>query len=142
MEKLLFVVLAFSGAFSWAKSPENIQERKTMETPFHVNEKDIPQAEKKLWSDISEDFQTVLSGKKPRNAKKEKEPYLADGGTVTYIGSGYEITVRKSLARFFGVDGYLYGPIVKVNSAVGTDMVISQIEFYDVEKIRELLGKK
>jgi hypothetical protein len=88
------------------------------------------------------DFRAVLAGRSPVHATVDQtQPVPADGGTTFWLGSGYQLTVVKSLNSVAGVDGYMYGPVVTFASKLGNgnSPSISQISFYPSQALRDLL---
>jgi hypothetical protein len=89
------------------------------------------------------DFKAVLAGKQPVYAKFDNESSTpADGGTQVFKANGYSLVVLKSLVTVAGVDGYMYGPIIRFEPsvAVGNSNTISQVSFYSVEALNNLLS--
>ena len=128
-------------------------EQKSFEDLFHIEAKT---AEKQYGKETyqrlkkaTEDFNAVLAGKKPKNAKEDKKhPLPADGGTSFYIGDGYKLTVVMSLngvmsgEKYYG--GYMYGPQITFNENLlsGNGPSIRHVTFYPREELMKFLGRK
>lgn len=94
--------------------------------------------------ELSEDFNAVISGRKPVHARLDtKTPVPADGGTTFYLGDGYQLTIEQSLCTIGGVNGLLYGPVITLSSqlANGNDNQISHVTFYRMEEFRKFRDK-
>lgn len=128
-------------------------EQKSFEELFHIEARTAEeQYGKETYQRLkkaSEDFNAVLAGKTPKNAKEDKNAFLpADGGTSFYIGDGYKLAVVMSLngvmrgEKYFG--GYMYGPQITFNENLlsGNSPSISQVTFYPREELMKLLGRK
>lgn len=102
----------------------------------------LPERDRTIIREASEDFQAVVLGKKPVHAKFDEDaPLPSDGGTTFYKGNGYELTVLASLSSFGQLNGNAYGPILKFDDkfAPGNTNEISDIRIYSNEQLRELL---
>jgi hypothetical protein len=101
--------------------------------------------EKSIILEASADFQAVLEGKQPLHAKfDEDSPLPADGGTSFYVGSGYSLTISKSLSHFGSLSGYVYGPIIKFNRefAPGNLSTVSNLRFYLPADLEGMLNRQ
>lgn len=110
-------------------------------SPFILNQK----SKEELIKQMREDFILVESGKKPKYAKfDEGQALLSDGGTVKYKAKGYTIIAQKTLGQLLGVNGYFYGPIVKIDDQKLSDMAIpvSSIKFYSTKDFQSLIQGK
>lgn len=125
----------------------------TFEDLFHITGQDA----RKEFGDLTykrlieavDDFNAVLKGEKPRNAKFDEEhPLPADGGTSFYRGDGYRLTIHKSLNGVMKdkdyIHGYIYGPEItfEKNVMIGNMPTISFLTFYTMEDLRRLLGQQ
>ncbi len=91
------------------------------------------------------DYDAVLRGRKPRYARPDKSQYrLTDGGTCSYVGRNYNLTVVQSLSRIGGVDGFIYGPIIKFAPSVapGNEDTICHTVFYTTNAFNELISNQ
>jgi len=90
-----------------------------------------------------DDFDAVLSGKKPLHAVLDsKKPDLSDGGTTFYVGDGYTMVLKSTLTEQNGIKGYMYGPIITFENIKfeGRPKEMSDVRFYSVEELRKLRG--
>jgi hypothetical protein len=104
----------------------------------------MPDADRKIIMEASDDFLAVLAGKKPIHAKFDEEaPLPTDGGTTFYIGEGYKLTVVRSISSFGEFNGYAYGPALTFNEdfAPGNESTISDIRVYSDAELGKLLGE-
>ena len=104
----------------------------------------LPERERQILIEASEDFRAVVAGKKPIHAVFDEDaPLPADGGTTFYQGKGYRLTVLVSLSDFGGFHGTAYGPVVKFEEsfAPGNTSQLSDIRFYSQEAFRELMQR-
>lgn len=115
----------------------------TFEDMFHTDSKTAQklfgEATVRRLQQALEDFNAVLRYKRPVHAKVDNEyPAPADGGTRSYRGDGYRLTIVQSLnaiRRAEGegqVDGITYGPIITFNPDLmfGNRPNIEQLTFY------------
>lgn len=89
------------------------------------------------------DFRLVLEGKHPLFAKfDEASPLPADGGTTSYVGDGYTITVVKAIAHMGPITGFLYGPVLVLKPPFffGNYQEISHVTFYSLEEFEKLMS--
>ncbi|MBS1969336.1 MAG: hypothetical protein JSU04_03475 [Bdellovibrionales bacterium] len=127
---LIFCAAMMLGACVKASTSENKKDQTSMSSS-------------KVESNAKEDFEAVLSGKKPIHAIPDpKKPDLSDGGTTFYVGEGYTLTVKSTLDEKKGVKGYMYGPIIifeniKTN---GKAKEMSNVRFYSTEELRKIRG--
>ena len=115
---------------------------------FGVDLAMLPAVSRVVIEQASEDFERVLVGRRPVHARFDAEAALpADGGTTFYTGSGYRLTIVKSIAHLNGggaqadISGYLYGPTVTLDEDIlagNNRQVISAVRFYTVEQLRQL----
>ncbi len=118
---------------SFALSKDNPQP-----SPIFLDEK-LTKENLESLKQIQEDFKLVEMGKKQKFAKFDKgQPLLADGGTENYKGKDYSITIQKSIGKVFGVDGYFYGPILKIENEEMNNSAknISSIRFYSTNEFK------
>jgi len=118
---------------------ENLQQ-----SPIVMEEK-LVKENSEIIKQIQEDFKLVELGKKPKFAKFDKgQPLLADGGTSTYKGKGYSITIQQTIGKLLGVDGYFYGPILKIeNEGLSSSAKnISSIKFYSTGEFKSFKNDK
>jgi hypothetical protein len=107
-------------------------------SPVFVDEK-VQKENLEILKQMREDYNLVDSGKKPKFAKFDgSEPLLADGGTATYKGKGYSITVQQTMGQLLGEAGYFYGPILKVEKSQLSDAMksISSVKFYSTNEFK------
>jgi hypothetical protein len=100
--------------------------------------------DRKIIMEASDDFLSVVAGKKPVHAHVDEDADLpADGGTTYYVGAGYKLTVVKSLSSFGEFNGYVYGPKLTFNEdfAPGNVSTISDIRVYSDVELDRLLGE-
>ncbi|NUO76681.1 MAG: hypothetical protein HOQ32_11800 [Lysobacter sp.] len=102
----------------------------------------LPERDRAIIREASEDFQAVVRGDKPVHAKFDEQAALpSDGGTTFYKGNGYDLTILVSMSGFGQFRGTAYGPILTFDSkfAPGNTNEISDVRVYSNEKLRELL---
>ena len=89
----------------------------------------------------AEDFEAARAGLYPIHAK-EDAAYL-DGGTSTWQGDGYTLTIVKSLTTVGEVHGYMYGPRLKLDYplAHGNTTQIEHVRFYSGAELDRVLRK-
>jgi hypothetical protein len=89
----------------------------------------------------AEDFEAARAGLYPLHAK-EGAAYL-DGGTSTWSGDGYTLTIVKSLSLVGDVPGYMYGPVLELAYplAHGNTTQISHVRFYSDAELDRVLRK-
>jgi len=83
------------------------------------------------------DFERVKNGLTP-DCQSVPDHGYSDGGTLVYECGHYQLTVMKSLTTSNGVDGYLYGPVIKFDSGESQ----SDLRFYTAEELSILLASK
>ena len=94
-----------------------------------------------------DDFNAALAYKKPVHAKEETGPQIRDGGTRTYYGDGYELTISKSLFSIgaddkgLGVEGYMYGPTLTFKRELGVGNLdrVSRVSFYPRDTLSKFM---
>lgn len=94
--------------------------------------------------EASQDFRDVLAGRTPSFARLDMDaPLPADGGSCGYVGRGYRLWVCRSLSRFGGVDGYVYGPVLSFDQdiAPGNERSFAATRFYAVAQLHALLAQ-
>lgn len=87
------------------------------------------------------DYDAVLQIREPRHARFDKEQALpADGGTRSYLGRGYTLTIQQSLCTVGEIHGVIYGPIIKFSPRIisGNEDTISNTAFYPMEEFLKL----
>ncbi|MGO4551874.1 hypothetical protein AB4059_12310 [Lysobacter sp. 2RAF19] len=102
----------------------------------------LPEGDRRIITEASEDFRAVVEGKKPVHAVFDKDaPLPADGGTTFYQGKGYRLTILISLSDFGEVHGTAYGPVVEFERAFapGNTSEISDIRVYSPEAFGKLM---
>jgi hypothetical protein len=89
----------------------------------------------------TEDFEAARAGLYPIHAK-EGAAFL-DGGTSTWEGEGYTLTLLKSLTTVGEVPGYMYGPVLQLDYplAHGNTTQISHVRFYSGAELERVLRK-
>lgn len=113
-------------------------------SPMFIDEK-IKKEEAEIISQARQDFFLAEQGKKPKFAKfDEGQPLLADGGTATYKGKGYAITIQKTMGKLLDISGYYYGPILKIDNTVLSELAkpISSIKFYSNNEFKKFIIEK
>ena len=99
----------------------------------------LPPAQAATLRQASADFQAVLQGKPPVHARADDSaPLAADGGTQTYVGAGYRLTVVQSLSSLGPVDGFVYGPVLVFDKALarGNTRELSDLRFYPLDRFK------
>ncbi len=99
--------------------------------PYHLGpDSQFDAATRVRLAKAAEDFEAARGGLFPIHAK-EGAAFL-DGGTSTWQGDGYTLTLMKSLTTVGGVHGYMYGPILKLDYplAHGNTTDIAHVRFY------------
>ena len=95
-------------------------------------------SDQKVMAEAAEDFQAVLSGKKPVHAIFDKDaPLPSDGGTTFYKGNHYRLTVTMTLVSLGGFNGTAFGPRLEFDNtfAPGFNQEISSIRVYSNERL-------
>lgn len=89
----------------------------------------------------AEDFEAARAGLYPIHAQ-EGAAYL-DGGTSTWQGDGYTLTIMKSLTTVGEVHGYMYGPVLALDYPLGhgNTTQISHVRFYSGAELDRVLKK-
>jgi hypothetical protein len=112
-----------------------------LETPFHMGSaKEKPaltDRNRKRMEACTADFQAVLRGKKPIDAKLDP----AEESTETdqfYEGPGYQVHVTKSPVVIDGVSGFIYGPIIELDEGFAEGEMLSMFHtaFYTAEEMK------
>lgn len=87
----------------------------------------------------AEDFEAARAGLFPLHAT-EGAAFL-DGGTSTWQGDGYRLTVIKSMTTVGEVHGLMYGPILELAYplAHGNTTQISHVRFYSGAELDRVL---
>ena len=87
----------------------------------------------------AEDFEAARAGLFPIHAREGAA--LLDGGTSTWQGDGYTLTVMKSLTTVGDVHGYMYGPVLQLDYplAHGNTTQISHVRFYSSAELARVL---
>lgn len=94
-----------------------------------------------ILQNAQEDYELVVSGKKPKNATEDTSKGLpADGGTRYFKGVGYKLEVRQSIADETE-PGFNYGPVITFEKILenGKPKQISNVKFYKTEDLLKLL---
>ncbi len=89
----------------------------------------------------AEDFEAAGAGLYPIHAK-EGAAFL-DGGTSTWQGDGYTLTIMKSLTTVGEVHGYMVGPLLELAYplAHGNTTQISHVRFYSGAELARVLKR-
>jgi hypothetical protein len=89
----------------------------------------------------AEDFEAAVRGLKPIHASYQGG--FLDGGTSTWQGDGYTITLMKSLSAVGDIQGYMFGPVLKLDYplAHGNTTEISHVTFYTMAALEKYLGQ-
>jgi hypothetical protein len=89
----------------------------------------------------AEDFEAARAGLFPIHAKEGAA--LLDGGTSTWQGDGYTLTVMKSLTTVGEVHGCMYGPVLKLDYplAHGNTTQMSHVRFYSGAELDRVLRR-
>ncbi len=87
----------------------------------------------------AEDFEAAQAGLYPLHAKESAA--LLDGGTSTWAGDGYRLTIVKSLTTVGEVHGLMYGPILELAYplAHGNTTQMSHVRFYSGAELDRIL---
>ena len=90
------------------------------------------------------DYQEASEGRPPKFAKNTSGIITLDGGTTSYEGRGYILTIQRSVGSVGGVSGMFYGPIVHfTDPLLGSDArKVSNVQFYSLEEYRKKIEKK
>jgi hypothetical protein len=108
--------------------------------PYHLDpDSQFDSATRDRLAQAAEDFEAARAGLYPIHAK-EGEAFL-DGGTSTWQGDGYTLTLMKSLTTVGDVHGYMYGPVLKLDYplAHGNTTQISHVWFYAGAELDRIL---
>jgi hypothetical protein len=117
--------------------------------PFHFDERSPVDNARISIEQASADYEAVVNGRPPVFAKFDTAHGLpADGGATFYKGSGYSLTIVKSLAQAGQVLGYIYGPVVTFDVwtypdfpiVSGNSNQLSHVNFYSAKELNTLLG--
>jgi len=111
--------------------------------PYHLDKDSRFAADVQLrLQHAAEDFEAARAGLFPLHAA-EGAAFL-DGGTSTWEGDGYRVTVVKSLTTVGGVHGLMYGPILELAHplAHGNTTQISHVRFYSGAELERLLKSR
>ena len=89
----------------------------------------------------AEDFEAARAGLYPLHAK-EGAAFL-DGGTSTWEGDGYRLTLVKSMTTVGDVHGLMYGPVLELAYplAHGNTTQISHVRFYSGAELEHVLRR-
>lgn len=89
----------------------------------------------------AEDFEAARAGLYPLHAK-EGAAFL-DGGTSTWEGDGYRLTLVKSMTTVGDVHGLMYGPVLELAYplAHGNTTQISHVRFYSGAELERVLRR-
>lgn len=96
-----------------------------------------------ILQNAQEDYDLVVSGKKPKNAIEDNTQGVpADGGTRYFKGQGYKLEVRQTIADE-AEPGFNYGPVITFEKIIenGKPKQMSNIKFYKTEDLLKLLGE-
>lgn len=90
----------------------------------------------------ADDFEAARMGLYPLHAK-EGAAFL-DGGTSTWEGDGYRLTLVKSMTTVGDVHGFMYGPILELAYplAHGNTTQISHVRFYSGTELEHILQSR
>lgn len=111
--------------------------------PYHLDTASCFSEETRLrLQHAAEDFEAARAGLYPLYAK-EGAAFL-DGGTSTWEGDGYRLTVVKSLTTVGDVHGFMYGPILELAYplAHGNTTQISHVRFYSGAELERMLKSR
>ena len=133
----------------------------TFDDLFHLSpaeaEKSLGSERVKTLQTAVEDYNAVLNFKRPdhlvthtqvvegRSMEVNKIRLASDGGTATYEGHGYHLTVVHCIydlrgSSETGVRGYMYGPVLTFDDTdLGSLYQISSVSFYPADKLARLL---
>ena len=139
----MLLVLLFLPAFGHATEPLSFGPFQGVDTSI------LSPSQREVITQASEDFDRVLRGRKPKHAVfDDKAPLPADGGTQSFVGNQYRLTVVKSLSSFGDAEGwlhgYIYGPVVKFSEsfAPGNMSEVMSLRFYSREQLNVLMSNK
>lgn len=108
--------------------------------PFHLDpDSQFDSATRGRLAQAAEDFEAARAGLFPIHAQ-EGAAFL-DGGTSTWEGDGYTLTLMKALTTVGDVHGYMYGPVLKLDYplAHGNTTQISHVRFYSAAELNRIL---
>ncbi|MNL61414.1 hypothetical protein D3C87_1853310 [compost metagenome] len=96
---------------------------------------------KRILSEASEDFDLVLAGKNPRNAKPDS---ALINGITKFNGNGYTLQIVDTDGTVADIYVHIYGPIIEFSDADFQllEKKISAVKLYDQDKYLSLKGKK
>jgi len=109
--------------------------------PYHLDNDSRFSAEtQRRLQQAADDFDAARAGLYPLHAK-EGAAFL-DGGTSTWEGDGYRLTLVKSLTTVGEVHGFMYGPILELAYplAHGNTTQISHVRFYSGAELERALN--
>jgi hypothetical protein len=136
----IFAIAVFA-VLATACSREPIEDSATSKAPEPFAGVDLAKlsaADRQVITEASEDFQAVLSGKKPIHAVFDKDADLpSDGGTTFYKGKHYRLTATMTLASFGSFNGVAFGPRLEFDNTFspGFNQEISSIRVYSNEQL-------
>ncbi len=110
--------------------------------PYHLDPgSQFDPATRDRLQQAAEDFEAARAGLYPLNAQ-EGAAFL-DGGTSTWQGNGYTLTMMKSLTTVGDVHGYMYGPLLVLDYplAHGNTTQIAHVRFYSSAELDRVLKK-
>jgi hypothetical protein len=124
-------------------SRQPLDDTEAILTPFHLdNDSRFDEATRLRLQHAADDFDAARAGLYPLHAK-EGAAFL-DGGTSTWEGDGYRLTLIKSLTTVGEVHGFMYGPILELTYplAHGNTTQISHVHFYAGAELERLLKSR
>jgi hypothetical protein len=133
------------GLFRWGRwllkiSRLQLDQAEMMLQTYHLDpDSQFEAATRERLAEAAEDFEAARAGLFPIHAQ-EGAAFL-DGGTSTWQGDGYTLTVMKSLTTVGEVHGYMYGPVLKLDYplAHGNTTQISHVRFYSGAELDRVL---
>ncbi len=117
-----------------------LDQAEVMLQAYHLDpDSQFEAATRERLAQAAEDFEAARAGLFPIHAK-EGAAFL-DGGTSTWQGDGYTLTVMKSLTTVGEVHGCLYGPVLQLDYplAHGNATQISHVRFYSGAELDRVL---
>jgi hypothetical protein len=138
MAKVFVALLLCIAATGCDRAPSEAP-RQSVFDPFPgIDAAKLSPADRLVITEASEDFEAVLSGKKPIHAVFDKDsPLPSDGGTTFYRGRHYRLTATITLASFGGFHGVAFGPRLQFDQefSPGFNQEIASVRVYSNEQL-------
>ncbi len=110
--------------------------------PYHLDPgSQFDPATRDRLQQAAEDFEAARARLYPLHAQEDAA--FLDGGTSTWQGNGYTLTIVKSLTTVGDVHGYMYGPQLTLDDplAHGNTTQIGHVRFYSSAELDRVLKK-